>query len=67
LTVNLHVMEVIMSKLANLLKVIGISLLIMACYFVGAIFSILLSPVVIGLIAIAVYKLNNNQKTNNKE
>jgi type III secretory pathway component EscT len=56
-----------MSRLANLLKVIGISLLIMACYFVGAIFSILLSPVVIGLIAIAVYKLNNNQKTNTKE
>jgi len=56
-----------MSKLANLLKVIGISLLIMACYFVGAIFSILLSPVVIGLIAFAVYKLNNNQKTNIKE
>ena len=67
LTVNLHVMEVIMSKLGNLLKVVGISILIMACYFIGAIFSILLSPVVIGLIAYAVYKLNNDKQTNNKE
>ena len=56
-----------MSKIANLLKVIGISVLIMAGYFVGAIFSILLSPVVIGLIAYAVYKLNNNKQTNEKE
>jgi len=55
------------SKLANLLKVIGISVLIMAFYFVGAIFSILLSPVVIGLIAYAVYKLNNDKQTNEKE
>ena len=60
-------MEVKMSKIANLLKVIGISVLIMAGYFVGAIFSILLSPVVIGLIAYAVYKLNNNKQTNEKE
>jgi len=60
-------MEVTMSKLANMLKVVGISVLIMACYFIGAIFSILLSPVVIGLIAYAVYKLNNNQETNTKE
>lgn len=60
-------MGVRMSKLANLLKVIGISILIMACYFVGAIFSILLSPVVIGLIAYAVYKLNNDKQTNEKE
>ena len=60
-------MEVLMSKLANLLKVVGISILIMACYFVGAIFSILLSPVVIGLIAYAVYKLNNDKQTNEKE
>lgn len=60
-------MEVKVSKLANLLKVIGISALIMACYFVGAIFSILLSPLVIGLIAYAVYKLNNNKQTNEKE
>jgi uncharacterized membrane protein len=60
-------MEVRMSKLANLLKVVGISILIMACYFVGAIFSILLSPVVIGLIAYAVYKLNNDKQTNEKE
>jgi len=60
-------MEVRMSKLANLLKVVGISILIMACYFVGAIFSILLSPVVIGLIAYAVYKLNNDKQTNDKE
>ena len=52
-----------MSRLGNLLKVVGISLLIMVFYFVGAIFSILLSPVVIGLIAYGVYKLNNN-KTN---
>jgi uncharacterized membrane protein len=56
-----------MSKLGNLLKVVGISILIMACYFIGAIFSILLSPVVIGLIAYAVYKLNNDKQTNNKE
>ena len=56
-----------MSKIANLLKVIGISVLIMVGYFVGAIFSILLSPVVIGLIAYAVYKLNNNKQTNEKE
>jgi len=56
-----------MSKLANMLKVVGISVLIMACYFIGAIFSILLSPVVIGLIAYAVYKLNNNKETNTKE
>jgi len=56
-----------MSKLSNMLKVVGISVLIMACYFIGAIFSILLSPVVIGLIAYAVYKLNNNQETNTKE
>jgi multisubunit Na+/H+ antiporter MnhG subunit len=60
-------MEVKLSKLANLLKVIGISALIMVFYFVGAIFSILLSPVVIGLIAYAVYKLNNNKQTNEKE
>lgn len=60
-------MEVKVSKLANLLKVIGISALIMVFYFVGAIFSILLSPVVIGLIAFAVYKLNNNKQTNEKE
>lgn len=60
-------MEVRMSKLANLLKVVGISILIMAGYFVGAIFSILLSPVVIGLIAYAVYKLNNDKQTNEKE
>jgi multisubunit Na+/H+ antiporter MnhG subunit len=60
-------MEVKMSKLANLLKVVGISILIMAFYFIGAVFSILLSPVVIGLIAYAVYKLNNNQETNKKE
>jgi multisubunit Na+/H+ antiporter MnhG subunit len=60
-------MEVKVSKLANLLKVIGISALIMVFYFVGAIFSILLSPVVIGLIAYAVYKLNNNKQTNEKE
>ena len=60
-------MEVKVSKLANLLKVVGISILIMACYFVGAIFSILLSPVVIGLIAYAVYKLNNDKQTNEKE
>jgi uncharacterized membrane protein len=56
-----------MSKLANLLKVVGISLLIMACYFVGAIFSILLSPFVIGLIAYAVYKLNNDKQTNERK
>lgn len=56
-----------MSKLANLLRVVGISILIMAFYFIGAVFSILLSPVVIGLIAYAVYKLNNNQETNKKE
>jgi multisubunit Na+/H+ antiporter MnhG subunit len=60
-------MEVKVSKLANLLKVISISALIMVFYFVGAIFSILLSPVVIGLIAYAVYKLNNNKQTNEKE
>jgi multisubunit Na+/H+ antiporter MnhG subunit len=60
-------MEVKVSKLANLLKVIGISALIMVFYFVGAIFSILLSPVVIGLIAYAVYKLNNDKQTNEKE
>jgi multisubunit Na+/H+ antiporter MnhG subunit len=60
-------MEVKLSKLANLLKVISISALIMVFYFVGAIFSILLSPVVIGLIAYAVYKLNNNKQTNEKE
>lgn len=60
-------MEVKVSKLANLLKIIGISALIMVFYFVGAIFSILLSPVVIGLIAYAVYKLNNDKQTNEKE
>ena len=60
-------MEVMMSKLDNLLKVVGISLLIMACYFVGAIFSILLSPFVIGLIAYAVYKLNNDKQTNERK
>ena len=60
-------MEVKVSKLANLLKVIGISALIMVFYFVGAIFSILLSPVIIGLIAYAVYKLNNDKQTNEKE
>jgi multisubunit Na+/H+ antiporter MnhG subunit len=60
-------MEVKVSKLANLLKVISISALIMVFYFIGAIFSILLSPVVIGLIAYAVYKLNNNKQTNEKE
>jgi multisubunit Na+/H+ antiporter MnhG subunit len=60
-------MEVKLSKLANLLKVISISALIMVFYFIGAIFSILLSPVVIGLIAYAVYKLNNNKQTNEKE
>jgi uncharacterized membrane protein len=60
-------MEVMMSKLANLLKVVGISLLIMAGYFVGAIFSILLSPFVIGLIAYAVYKLNNDKQTNERK
>jgi len=51
-----------MDKLIGILKVIGITILIMVGYFVGAIFSILLSPVIIGLIAYAVYKLNNNQK-----
>jgi len=51
-----------MHKLIGILKVIGITILIMVGYFVGAIFSILLSPVIIGLIAYAVYKLNNNQK-----
>ena len=60
-------MEGKVSKLANLLKVIGISALIMVFYFVGAIFSILLSPVIIGLIAYAVYKLNNDKQTNEKE
>ena len=51
-----------MDKLIGILKVIGITILIMVGYFVGAIFSILLSPVIIGLIAYAVYKLNNDQK-----
>ena len=51
-----------MNKLIGILKVFGITVLIMAGYFVGAIFSILLSPVVIGLIAYAVYKLNNDQE-----
>ena len=51
-----------MNKLIGILKVFGITILIMAGYFVGAIFSILLSPVIIGLIAYAVYKLNNDQK-----
>jgi uncharacterized membrane protein len=51
-----------MSKLIGILKLIGITILIMVGYFVGAIMSILLSPVIIGLIAYAVYKLNNDQK-----
>jgi len=51
-----------MNKLIGILKVFGITVLIMAGYFVGAIFSILLSPVIIGLIAYAVYKLNNDQE-----
>ena len=51
-----------MNKLIGILKVFGITVLIMAGYFLGAIFSILLSPVVIGLIAYAVYKLNNDQE-----
>jgi hypothetical protein len=52
-----------MHKTLGLMKLIAITILIMVFYFVGAIFSILLSPVVIGLIAYGVYKLNNN-KTN---
>lgn len=51
-----------MHKLIGILKLIGITILIMVGYFVGAIFSILLSPVIIGLLAYAVYKLNNDQK-----
>ena len=51
-----------MNKLIGILKLVGITILIMVGYFVGAIFSILLSPVIIGLIAYAVYKLNNDQK-----
>ena len=51
-----------MDKLLGILKLVGITILIMVGYFVGAIFSILLSPVIIGLIAYAVYKLNNDQK-----
>jgi len=51
-----------MDKLIGILKLVGITILIMVGYFVGAIFSILLSPVIIGLIAYAVYKLNNDQK-----
>ena len=51
-----------MNKLIGILKLVGITILIMVGYFVGAIMSILLSPVIIGLIAYAVYKLNNDQK-----
>ena len=51
-----------MDKLLGILKLVGITILIMVGYFVGAIFSILLSPVIIGLLAYAVYKLNNDQK-----
>lgn len=51
-----------MHKLLGILKLLGITILIMVGYFVGAIFSILLSPVIIGLLAYAVYKLNNDQK-----
>ena len=51
-----------MNKLIGILKLVGITILIMVGYFVGAIMSILLSPVVIGLIAYSVYKLNNDQE-----
>ena len=59
---NLKTLEVLLDKFIGILKLVGITILIMVGYFVGAIFSILLSPVIIGLIAYAVYKLNNDQK-----
>lgn len=51
-----------MKEFKDISKLVIITMLLIVMYFVGALLSILLSPIAIGLLAYAVYKFNKDNK-----